>query len=396
MTQMKSSMKVTVGVRFLVTFHACLIIFQATGQTTPELKFREGRVWVIGLGSKVSLASFSAIPQEQWAAIFRVYTHDAWTKRLNQPVAGTYLWEGDNISFKPNLSFVPGQQYHGVFAYPAFLANTESKQAPEKVNRLLEVSFLIPQEKATPTYIENVHPQASVLPENILRMYISFSSAMMPGEAYHHITLLTEDGTPVDKAFLIIDQELWDAERKRFTLLFDPGRVKRGIQSNVELGAPVHAGQTYRLVVDAAWRDAQGNALASNYVKTFTATPAERTKLTTNHWKITTPDAGTYEPLIIKLDRPIDYALALKFISVTATQSGNVKGKMTLTNSTNWRFTPDQPWTEDQFYVEVNPQLEDVAGNNFNNAFDIDLSKESRRNSSETIKLPFTVGKLPK
>jgi hypothetical protein len=44
----------------------------------------------------------------------------------------------------------------------------------------------------------------------------------------------------------------------------------------------------------------------------------------------------------------------------------------------------------------VDPRLEDVAGNNFNNAFDIDLSQGKRKRSAETIKIPFSVGRLPK
>src|SRR5687768_12206477 len=178
-----SSMKATMGVRFLVAFHACFIFFSATSQTTPELKFHEGSVWVTGLASKASIVNFSSITQEQWSAIFRVYTHDAWVKRINQPIAGTYTWHGDNLSFKPGFSFVPGQRYHSVFAYPTFLSSAGNKQAsPEKVNKLLEVSFFIPVEKTAPTVIEDIHPQADVLPENMLRMYVSFSGPMMPGE----------------------------------------------------------------------------------------------------------------------------------------------------------------------------------------------------------------------
>lgn len=340
------------------------------GQTSLVLKFRDGAVWVKGLGS-------TTIPDEQWKDILRVFTQEAFTKRINQSVAGQYTRLGDSLSFKPNFPFTPGESYRAIFGK-------------------LELSFSIPKEKVNPTKTEEVHPQASVLPENMLRMYISFSQPMMPGEAYDHIKLFTENGTPVDKAFLVIDQELWDSERKRFTLLFDPGRVKRGIQSNVELGSPLITGQTYRLVIDSAWRDAHGNFLASNYVKTFRVAPAERTKLSVNHWKVTAPDAGTYEDLIIKFDRPLDYALAMKCISVTAAQAGKVKGKAILVDSNKWKFTPEQPWPEDQYYIEVYPQLEDVAGNNFNNVFDIDLSKERRRNSSATIKLPFSVGHLPK
>lgn len=342
----------------------------ASGQTTPALKFRDGSVWVTGLGA-------TSIPDDQWKDILRVYTQEAFVKHVNQPVAGTYSRYGDSLSFKANFSFAAGESYHAVFGK-------------------LELSFSIPEEKFTPTFIETIHPQADVLPENMLRMYISFSAPMMPGEAYDHITLLTENGTSVEKAFLIIDQELWDTERKRFTLLFDPGRVKRGIQSNVELGAPLKAGQKYQLVIDSTLRDAHGNFLTSSYKKSFVVTQAERTKLSITNWKIVVPAAGSREDLLIYFDRPIDYALALTCVLIIRTKPGKVSGSATLTGSSLWRFTPDHPWLEDQYHVEVYPHLEDVAGNNFNNAFDIDLSKESRVNSSETVKHSFLIRPLVK
>ena len=230
-------------------------------------------MWVTGLGS-------TSIRDDQWEEILSVYTHEAFVKQVNQPIAGTYTRLGDSISFKPNFNFAAGETYHAVFAHQAF--------------NKLELSFTIDKEKFTPTFIEAVHPQAEILPENMLRMYISFSAPMMPGEAYNHITLLTENGTPVEKAFLIIDQELWDAERKRFTLLFDPGRVKRGIKSNLDLGTPLHAGKKYTLVIDSAWRDAHGNFLTSSHKKTFTVTQSERTKLSIDNWKIATPPAGSH------------------------------------------------------------------------------------------------------
>lgn len=346
----------------VLLFTSCL---SATGQSVPVLKFREGSVWVTGLRS-------TSIAEDQWKEFLRVFTHEAFVKRVNQSVGGMYTWHGDSLAFTPNFSFAPGGTYHAVFGK-------------------LELAFSIAEEKFAETFIESVYPQAEVLPENMLRMYISFSAPMMPGEAYEHITLFREDGTAVEKAFLIIDQELWDAERKRFTLLFDPGRVKRGIQSNVELGAPLQAGQKYRLVVDANWRDAKGKPLSGTYEKLFSVAQAERAKLTVAAWKLVTPAAGSHGELLIAFDRPMDEVLASKCITIHGKQSGPMAGHATLTGSNLWRFTPQQPWAADEYHVEVLPHLEDVAGNNLNNAFDIDLSKESRVNSSAVVKIPFLV-----
>jgi hypothetical protein len=335
----------------------------------PELKFREGSVWVTGLGS-------SSIEAEQWKEFLRVYTHEAFTKHINQPITGTYNWYGDSLSFIPGFSFGAGEEYHAVFG-------------------TIELAFSIPKKRQIPTRIESVHPQASVLPENTLRMYISFSASMMPGEAYDHIKLLDENGTVVEKAFLIIDQELWDTERKRLTLLFDPGRVKQNLLSNLQMGAPLKAGQRYSLVIDSLWQDAHGNPLTAGFTKSFTVTQAERTKLSIADWKIQAPTAGTRDELLMHIDRPIDHALAMNSIVIMGEQ-GKVSGLATLTDSNIWCFTPDQPWEEGEFNLEVFPLLEDVSGNNFNNPFDIDLSKESRKNSNEFIKQSFSIRPLVK
>ena len=92
---------------------------------------------------------------------------------------------------------------------------------------------------------------------------------MEPGNALAHVHLLDESGREVSGAFLALEQELWDPERRRLTLLFDPGRVKRGVRTNVESGAPLVTGRRYRLVIDDEWKDGTGAALASGFELAF-------------------------------------------------------------------------------------------------------------------------------
>src|SRR5687767_6599441 len=136
------------SLRLCLLLNVCFMF--PTMSQTPMLKFQEGSVWVTGLGS-------SSITEDQWKEFLRVYTHEAFVKRMNQPVTGTYTWHGDGLSFKPSFSFVAGESYHAVFGK-------------------LELAFSIPKEKFISTSIETIHPQAEVLPENMLRMYISFSA----------------------------------------------------------------------------------------------------------------------------------------------------------------------------------------------------------------------------
>ncbi|MAG55601.1 MAG: hypothetical protein CMJ83_04850 [Planctomycetes bacterium] len=69
-----------------------------------------------------------------------------------------------------------------------------------------------------------------VLPANQLKLYVHFSGSMRAGQAYDGVHLVREDGEEVDAPFLELGEELWDPEGTRFTLLFDPGRLKPGLR----------------------------------------------------------------------------------------------------------------------------------------------------------------------
>jgi hypothetical protein len=368
---------------------ACATFFTA-GQAQPVLKFEQGAILVVGLPPR-NTVSTTSISDGQWNAILSVYTHEAYRRNLDQPVAGKYSWNGDSILFEPAYPFAPGETYHAFFTAEAFL--TSAGIGDESSWDNAELSFSLPGENVEPTGVESVFPESAILPENLLRMYIYFSAPMMPGEAYEHIKLIRENGTVVDKAFLIVDQELWDADRKRFTLLFDPGRIKRDLKSNIDLGTPLQEGEKYYLVIDSAWRDAHGNALGKSVKKKFSVSGAERTKLSPRLWKVVPPWAGALGDVIILFDRPIDQALAMKYITINS-RSGNVTGRVQMVGDTSWKFSPDHPWIEGDYAITISPVLEDVAGNNLNNVFDLDLSKQSRIRSLEQVELPLTIRSL--
>jgi hypothetical protein len=95
-----------------------------------------------------------------------------------------------------------------------------------------------------------VYPTSSKLPENHLRFYVHFSAPMSRGEAYEHLRLLRKNGEPVYLPFLEIGEELWDKSGMRLTLLFDPGRVKRGLKPREENGPVLEEGEEYTLVIE--------------------------------------------------------------------------------------------------------------------------------------------------
>src|SRR5262249_20228739 len=151
----------------------------------------------------------------------------------------------------------PGVRYRAVFG-PA-----------DRPGERIETIVSLPRRPTVPTTVIHVYPSASRLPENQLKFYLHFSAPMSRGEAYQHIRLLDAKGKPIDLPFLELDQELWDAEGQRFTLFFDPGRIKRGLKPREEVGPALEEGKRYTLVIDRAWSDAEGNPLKETHRKTF-------------------------------------------------------------------------------------------------------------------------------
>lgn len=379
-------MKLTFGIWMVLV----CITLPAIGQTQPMLKFEKGVVHVVGVASR-SFAVDTTISDDQWNAILSIYTHEAYLKKIDQPVAGTYSWNGDTLVFKPAYDFASGETYHAVFESKNLLISAGIKA--ESSSDKLELSYSIPIKAFPTTTIESIYPASANLPENLLRVYIYFSAPMMPGEAYDHISLMRENETTVEKAFLLVDQELWDKERKRFTLFFDPGRIKRDLKSNIELGMPLQEGENYLLVIDSAWRDVYGNAIEKSIKKKLSIKRPERTKVSPSLWKVIPAQAGTLAEVVILFDRPMDHALALKYITIK-NASGLVTGQAQMVDDTAWKFTPDHPWVEGKYVIVIAPLLEDVAGNNLNNAFDLELLKERRVNSVEPVELPFVIKSL--
>ena len=216
-----------------------------------------------------------------------------------------------------------------------------------------------------------IHPSGDSLPENLLRWYLEFSQPMRPGQALDHVRLLDDQGRDDRTAFLDTSEELWDPEGRRLTLLFDPGRVKRGIRTNLEQGRPLQAGRTYRLRVEPGWEALSGQNLASRSEKTIVTTSADHRGPDPMAWTLSLPIVGVAGPLIVSFGEPLDHALAGRLIAVRDARGADVPGTAVLSgNDSQWRFTPAQPWVDGPYQLQTNPELEDVAGNRPGRAFD--------------------------
>ena len=252
--------------------------------------------------------------------------------------------------------------------------------------------FPFPAEQAAPlartTRVEQVYPTASEIPANQLKFYVKFSTPMRPGEAWQHLRLLDAQGHPVDLAFLEIDQELWDRDGQRLTVLFDPGRIKRGVLPLSENGPALVAGQRYTLVADAEWRDERGVPLAAEFRKSFTVVAEDRTAIDPAQWKLTLPKAGTREPLAIHFGEPLDAALVLRLITLPAVAGQPVLGPA----EREWRYVPAEPWKPGRYQIAIDRALEDLAGNKVGRLFDVDMFERiTTKPSREAAFLSFRI-----
>ena len=306
-------------------------------------------------------------PADGWSSVFAVYAGSGDVP----PMLGTYSVEDSQLVFRPRYPLSPGMHVRAVF-------------------RGAETAFEIPKGAplAATTRVSQVYPSADVLPANALKLYVYFSAPMQKGDSWKHLTLLRDNGSKVEYPFLELDQELWDRDNRRFTILFDPGRIKRGLASLAEAGPALEEGRRYTLVIDREWRDGRGAPLAEEYRKTFRVTAADRTPPDPARWKIAAPKAATSDPLVIAFPKPLDYALLQHEIEVKGVMGSVVVGG----GETEWRFTPDRAWTAGAYQIVVRTTLEDLAGNHILRAFDVDsFDKVTQKVVAETVTLLFRV-----
>jgi len=324
-----------------------------------------------------------------WQKILEVHAGDS----AGLPMLGTYVVAHDTLRFEPSFPPVRGTTYHARFDGAAYNEKT-GKAGPPTI-----ASAMWKRETASgppTTTVVEIHPTADSVPMNLLRMYVQFSAPMTVGDgAERHVRLLDESGKTVDKAFLIAagGQELWDGEHTRLTIFFDPGRIKRDLTPHEALGLPLRAGHAYTLLVDSTMRDAQGRTLAHGYVKRFKVGAMDRSLPHVATWRVTAPTVGTVEPLTIDLPEPLDHALLSRMLSVRRVSvSARVAGRVTTSDGDRrWTFTPSEPWTQAGYEIEIDAELEDLAGNNMKHLFDVMPGDTAARGVNDSIvRIPFT------
>jgi hypothetical protein len=289
------------------------------------------------------------------------------------------------VRFTPRYPLAAGTRYRAVLRPGA--QNSRDVARPE-VSTELATEAAPAQPPATVTHI---YPSAARLPENQLKFYLHFSAPMSRGEAYRHIHLVDADGQEVDAAFLELGEELWNHDQTRFTLLCDPGRVKRGLKPREELGPVLIEGRRYALVIDRDWLDAHAQPLAEGARKEFDVLPPDETPIDTATWKLETPQSGTTAALVVRFGEPLDHSLLERVVRVVDDQGQRIEGSVDVTDDeTCWRFTPSAPWKAGAYRLTVEKTLEDLAANGIGRPFEVDEFRPVQQSiTTETVEVPF-------
>ncbi len=285
----------------------------------------------------------------------------------DRDVLGEFIKTDTGVLFHPLIPLSPGMEY-GILQQSRVVgkikvpANTANK-APEVVV---------------------VYPLADTVPENLLKFYIQFSEPMQTGNVLEHVFLLDKNRDTLDRIFLNLQPELWGEGDRVLTLWIDPGRIKRDLTLNKQLGNPLHKNQHYELVVSEHWKDHRGIKLGKSFSKKFIAADRVDRRLDINTWQMQVPKAGTKQALVLTFDDPLDHYLLQESVSVLTADIKPVKGKLLELSGKDrvWKFTPAENWAAGNYKIRVNSRLEDLAGNNLNKIFDRDIYKQQKADSA--------------
>ena len=339
-------------------------------------------VRVTGLsGGELSALSRAQLGADAWPALFRISVGGSDT-----PIVGEYLVDGDAIEFRPRFPFDRGRPYAVRFD-PGKLPTPRRAAVVETT-----VSLPAPDLKPT-TVVTAITPSAEVWPENLLRFYIHFSAPMSQRGAIGFVSLVDDKGQTLSDVFLEVNANLWNNDDTRFTVLFDPGRVKRGILPNIKLGRAIRDRGRYTIVIDPAWLDARGQPLKEGYRREVRVGLPIELPLTPADWRLSPPGAGTRDPLSVTFPWALDHALLANTITVYGPDGRPVSGAMsTEASETRWIFRPEAVWPRGPHQLRVLTLLEDPSGNQVGRAFEMKPGAAADPHPRpETVTIPFMV-----
>ena len=338
------------------------------------------------------LTNSDTLETADWEQVFHIHAETAegldWRKL--PPVQGSYRVTNNHLIFEPLFALQAGVNYHAVFN------PSKAGLLPEGTSfDVIEATLRLERPRAMPeTIVSQVYPTANSLPENLLKFYLHFSAPMSQGNVYSHIHLLNVLNKKIDLPFLEVDEELWNPDGTRLTILFDPGRIKSGLLPREQDGPVLQKGQSYTLKIDATWPDAAGAPLKKGFTKKFIVAAPDVEIPSPARWKMTAPEADSINPMTLDFPEPLDHALLQRLLWIEGAGKHAVEGQVQVRNSERqWTFVPSRGWKDGDYRVVIGTGLEDLAGNNVARPFEVDrVQRPEDEFIPDYVTLDFKVG----
>ncbi|WP_299252616.1 Ig-like domain-containing protein [uncultured Aquimarina sp.] len=290
------------------------------------------------------------------------------------PVLGKTLQTNEGILFIPIVPFGWNQKYTLVY------------------NHIIEYFELTIPKNYESLSVTEVYPSTPILPSNILKLYIRFSKPINTASVYDHIRFINLAGDTLSRTILPLENPLISNDRKLLTLWIEPGRQKRGLGPNKQLGR-VFNKDTYRLIVTKDIKDSNGISMQKDFIHSFNIGNTDRIKPTIDDWKIDIPKINSISKLLVHCSEPMDYGSLQDNINIVDSNTLEVKGMwQLLEQETILSFQPKEPWKKGNYQILCNPEIEDLAGNNLSRLFDKEIKNGSNKESiNQQYSLRFTI-----
>jgi hypothetical protein len=289
----------------------------------------------------------------------------------NPPILGDLIQSESGFLFTPLIPLTRGQTY-------------EVRYEGASIGQIS-----IPQlsEEGAKLEVMEIYPTQNLLPENLLKFFVKFSKPMREGKSSTNVFLLDSNKDTLEGAFLDLQPELWNEDQTLLTLWLDPGRIKRDLIPNLEMGAPLTKGESYNLVISARWKGKNGGELGQSFSKKFTASARDSISPEPDSWVMDIPKADTNAALTLDFLEALDFSLLADVFTIKNAAGRAIQGNWEIgIEEKSIQFIPKDPWSRGLYVIEIESRLEDLAGNNLNRLFETDLLNRSESDLPSDIK----------
>ncbi len=343
-----------------ITFISFYFILGMFSQTTPKFTFNKTHLTIkdeFNLSNNLKVYR-GQIPQEELDPM--------------HPILGTIQIDKAELRFTPLVPFGWNQEYTLIYK------NT------------IEYFILEIPEVYDYLKVKAIYPSAKSLPSNLLKWYVQFSHPINEVHVYDYIRFINSQGDTLSRTILSLENALVSEDGKLLTVWIEPGRQKRDLIPNKQLGPVFEKDAMYQLIVQKDIKDRQGVSMQKDFTHSFQITNADRIQPNISSFKILPPEHNNN--LVIYFEEPMDYGSTINNFKIINSEKKEIHGEWQLTNNESTLiFTPKYSWKKGVYQVLIDSSLEDLAGNNLNRLFDSEVSISDIQQLLIEYKLEFII-----